>query len=433
MDVTSFNMAADLTGILGVFFIILSFIFTSALKSAKSKCLCSMLVSYAFLLLADMVSTYYRGDIQALTLRYTAATVNLALDTVLIILFIAFVQMDLNIKKTEWRWETVGMYAVLLPMLLLNLSNPVHHLVLYISPVTGEEVQEPLFLVSGVLVTLILWACLVEIIAHKEVPLRYRWALLFYCLIHMVTIMIQPWVKAGTTVVNLATLASLLVLYANFYSEQNRRFFQQELELQNARAVLVLSQIQPHFLFNSLAVVMDLCDTNPQEAKAALQELSDYLHFKITAMSSSYLVSFDEDIEFVQNYLKLEKRRFGDRLTVEYDIQATDFRIPLLTLQPLVENAVRHGISKRPEGGTIRITTRELEDCYSILLEDNGVGFDTTKAPDDSREHIGLSNVRTRLVALCRGSLTVHSIPGQGTTVEIRIKKEENSHANPGH
>lgn len=432
MDVTSFNMAADLTGILGMFFIILSFIFTSALKSAKSKCLCSMLVSYAFLLLVDMVSTYYRGDIQALTLRYTAATVNLALDTVLIILFIAFVRMDLNIKKTEWRWETVGMYAVLLPMLLLNLSNPVHHLVLYISPVTGEEVQEPLFLVSGVLVTLILWACLVEIIAHKEVPLRYRWALLFYCLIHMVTIMIQPLVKAGTTVVNLATLASLLVLYANFYSEQNRRFFQQELELQNARAVLVLSQIQPHFLFNSLAVVMDLCDTNPQEAKAALQELSDYLHFKITAMSSSYLVSFDEDIEFVQNYLKLEKRRFGDRLTVEYDIQATDFRIPLLTLQPLVENAVRHGISKRPEGGTIRITTRELEDSYSILVEDNGVGFDTTKAPDDSREHIGLSNVRTRLVALCRGSLTVHSIPGQGTTVEIRIKKEENSHANPG-
>lgn len=170
---------------------------------------------------------------------------------------------------------------------------------------------------------------------------------------------------------------------------------------------------------------MDLCDANPQEAKAALQELSDYLHFKMTAMSSSYLVSFDEDIEFVQNYLKLEKRRFGDRLTVEYDIQVTNFRIPLLTLQPLVENAIRHGISKRPEGGTIRITTRELEDSYSILLEDNGVGFDTTKAPDDSREHVGLSNVRTRLIALCGGSLTVHSVPGEGTTVEIRIKKEE--------
>lgn len=432
MDVTSFNMAADLTAILGMFFIILSFILSSTLKSAKSKCLCSMLVSYAFILLADMVSTYYRGDTQALALRYTASTVNLTLDTVMIGLFIAFLRMDLNIKKTEWRGETAGMYAVLLPMLLLNLSNSVHHLVFYISPVTGEEVQEPLFMVSGVVVVLILWACLVEIIAHKEVPLRYRWSLLFFCLSHMATIMIQPWVRAGTAVVNLATLASLLVLYANFYSEQNRRFLQQELELQNARSVLVLSQIQPHFLFNSLAVVMDLCDTNPQEAKAALQELSDYLHFKITAMSSSYLVSFDEDIEYVQNYLKLEKRRFGDRLTVEYDIQTTDFRIPLLTLQPLVENAVRHGISKRPEGGTIRITARELEDSYSILVEDNGVGFDPAKEPDDTREHIGLSNVRTRLVALCRGSLTVHSVPGQGTTVEIRIKKEDSTHENFG-
>ncbi len=425
MDIISFNLAADLTGILGMFFIILSFIGTSALKSSKSKCLCSMLVVYLFILLADMVSTYYRGNLQALTLRYTAATVILTLDTVMIAMFVVFMRMDLNIKKTEWRFEMTGIYAILLPILLLNLTNSVHHLVINISPVTGEEVQEPLFMVSGVLVALILWACLVEIIAHKKVLLRYRWPLMFYCLSHMVTILIQPWMKAGTTVVNLATLASLLVLCASFYSEQNRRISQQELELQNARAALVLSQIQPHFLFNSMAVVMDLCDTNPQEAKAALRELSDYLHFKMTAMSSSYLVSFDEDIEFVQNYLKLEKRRFGDRLTVEYDIQATNFRIPLLTLQPLVENAVRHGISKRPEGGTIRITTRELEDSYSILLEDNGVGFDTTKAPDDSREHVGLSNVRTRLIALCGGSLTVHSVPGEGTTVEIRIKKEE--------
>ena len=191
MDITSFNLAADLTGILGMFFIILSFVFTSTLKSPKSKCLCSMLVIYAILLLADMVSTYYRGDIQALTLRYTAATVNLALDAVMIILFIAFLRMDLNIKKTEWRGETAGMYAVLLPMLLLNLSNPVHHLVLYISPVTGEEVQEPLFMVSGVLVVLILWACLVEIIAYKKVLLRYRWPLMFYCLSHMVTMWVR--------------------------------------------------------------------------------------------------------------------------------------------------------------------------------------------------------------------------------------------------
>ena len=171
MDIISFNLAADLTGILGMFFIILSFVGTSALKSSKSKCLCSMLGVYSFILLADMVSTYYRGNLQALTLRYTAATVILTLDTVLIAMFVVFMRMDLNIKKTEWRFEMMGIYAVLLPMLLLNLTNSVHHLVINISPVTGEEVQEPLFMVSGVLVVLILWACLVEIIAHKKAGL----------------------------------------------------------------------------------------------------------------------------------------------------------------------------------------------------------------------------------------------------------------------
>lgn len=432
MDIASFSLAADLTGILGMLFIILSFAFTSSLKSPKSKCLCSMLVVYAFLLLADMVSGIYRGDTHALALRYTATTVNLALDVAMTGLFIAYLRLDLKLKKTQWHWETVGAYIVLLLILLTVLSNPVHHQVLYISPATGAETQQPLFLVSGVLTALILSMCLMEITAHKEVQPQYRWSLAFFCISHLLTIMAQPWMAAGTTAVNLATLASLLVLYTHFYSEQNQRFSQQELELQNARAVLVLSQIQPHFLFNSMAVVMDLCDTNPQEAKAALQELSDYLHFKITAMSSSYLVSFEEDMEFLQNYLKLEKRRFGTRLTVEYDIQAGGFQVPLLTLQPLVENAVRHGISKRPEGGTVRVASRELESCYSILVEDNGVGFDTAKTPDSSREHVGLSNVRTRLVALCGGSLTVHSIPGRGTTVEIKIRKENGRRANFG-
>ena len=232
----------------------------------------------------------------------------------------------------------------------------------------------------------------------------------------------------------MTSLFAILVLYASFYFEENQKYAQQEQELQNARAALVLSQIQPHFLFNSLAVVMDLCDTEPKEAKAALQELSDYLHYKMAALSSCYLVSFAEDMEFLYNYLKLEKRRFGPRLTVEYDIRVRDFQIPLLTLQPLAENAIRHGIRKRPQGGTLRVSTREVAGYYSILVEDNGVGFDPSRPPDGSRKHVGLENVRTRLAILCGGTMTVRSAPGVGTTVEITIRKEEETpHEHTGH
>ena len=110
-----------------------------------------------------------------------------------------------------------------------------------------------------------------------------------------------------------------------------------------------------------------------------------------------------------------------------------EYQMLKLTLQPLVENAIRHGISKRPEGGTVRVTSRHVGNRYSILVEDNGVGFDTSRAYDDSREHVGLASVCTRLNALCDGILVVRSTPGIGTTVEIIIqKKEDKPHENSG-
>ena len=317
-------------------------------------------------------------------------------------------------------------------MVLVAALNPIHRRLLSISAETGLAYRQNLYPLPRFLICIILGECLYRIILQKDVRWKNRMALGFFCLSHIIAILVE-FLLPGWDLVNMASLFSMLVLYTSFYAEQNLKYAQQELELQNARAALVLSQIQPHFLFNSIAAVMDLCDTDPKEAKAALQELSDYLHFKITAMSSSYMVSFAEDLEFLQNYLKLEKRRFGDRLTVEYDVRSTGFDIPLLTLQPLVENAIRHGISKRPGGGTIRVSSREVAGYYSVVVEDDGVGFDPSKEFDSSREHIGLSNVRTRLSALCGGTVTVRSTPGVGTRVEITIrKKEDNHHEYPG-
>ena len=275
-------------------------------------------------------------------------------------------------------------------------------------------------------------ACLYQVLIHREARWAPRFSLGFYCLVHIAALAVQPFVE-GASMVNIASLLSILVLASAYYAEQNQKYSQQALELQTTRAALVLSQIQPHFLFNSMAVVMDLCDTDPQEAKAALQELSDYLHYKISALSCNLLVSFAEDMEYLQNYLKLEKRRFGRRLQVEYDIQAQDFKVPLLTLQPLAENAIRHGLSKKPEGGTIRITTREIAEYYSILVSDDGVGFVPGEPYAADGEHVGLSSVRSRLAILCGGSLTVRSVPGGGTTVEITIRKEQEAdHENSG-
>ena len=432
MRLLSFNTAADLTGILGLIFIIFSFSFNSALKSKKSKCLCRLLLIFVGVMMSDLVAAIYRGKPDMVDTLYAAHAVNMVLNYCMVATFVYYLRMDLRLKPKEWWSETAAIHGVLGIMLLVAALNPIHRRLLTVSAETGLVYQQSLYPLPRFLICIILVECLYKIVLQKDVRWKNRLALGFFCLSHIIAILVEFFLP-GWDLVNMASLFSMLVLYTSFYAEQNLKYSQQELELQNARAALVLSQIQPHFLFNSIAAVMDLCDTDPKEAKAALQELSDYLHFKITAMSSSYMVSFAEDLEFLQNYLKLEKRRFGDRLTVEYDVRSTGFDIPLLTLQPLVENAIRHGISKRPDGGTIRVSCQEIAGYYSVVVEDNGVGFDPSKDFDSSREHIGLSNVRTRLAALCGGRITVRSTPGVGTRVEITIrKKEDNHHEYPG-
>ena len=119
---------------------------------------------------------------------------------------------------------------------------------------------------------------------------------------------------------------------------------------------------------------------------------------------------------------------------MEYEIETSDFFLPALSLQPLVENAVRHGVTKREEGGTIWVSTRESKEAYLVTIRDDGVGFDPARPQKDGREHVGIENVRSRLAAQCDGLLTIASRPGQGTVAQVRIPKttgqgKENPHA----
>ncbi len=110
---------------------------------------------------------------------------------------------------------------------------------------------------------------------------------------------------------------------------------------------------------------------------------------------------------------------------IEYDIQATDFEVPLLSVQPLVENAVKHGVGMKEDGGTVKIANKETENAYEIHVSDDGVGFDTSAPkPEDGRSHVGMENTKKRLHDMCGASITVESVPGKGTTARIIIPKQ---------
>lgn len=194
-----------------------------------------------------------------------------------------------------------------------------------------------------------------------------------------------------------------------------------ENELTQERIAIMLSQIQPHFLYNALIVIKQLCDIDPKEAKIAVVQFSKYLRANMDSLKSRRPIRFEKELDHVQNYLALEKKRFGDRLNVVYDIQESNFVLPTLSLQPLVENAVRYGVMRRSNGGTVTISTLREADHVLVVVTDDGVGYDPMQVQYDGRSHIGIENVRSRLKALCDGSMTIESTPGKGTRVTLHI------------
>lgn len=194
-------------------------------------------------------------------------------------------------------------------------------------------------------------------------------------------------------------------------------------ELEQSRIAVMLSQIQPHFLYNSLTSVMDLCDINPKQAKAAIADFADYLRGNLSSLKTENLISFRTELEHIEKYLRLEKLRFQDELEVVYDIQSTDFMLPSLSVQPLVENAVKHGVGQKVGGGTVNIHTYETEDNYIIRITDDGVGFEMGEYADDGSTHIGIENIKKRLDMMMNARLEIESKMGEGTIACILIPK----------
>jgi len=192
---------------------------------------------------------------------------------------------------------------------------------------------------------------------------------------------------------------------------------------------IMLTQIRPHFLYNSLTVIQDLCRTNPEQAETATIQFAKYLRGNMDALQTSSPIPFTEELEHTKEYLTLEQMRFEDKLTVRYDIQCDAFSLPPLTLEPIAENAVRHGVRGNIDvRGEVVIATREYPGCYEITVTDTGPGFDPEKLPKDpGRSHIGLRNVRDRLTQMCGGALNIVSTPGKGTCVTISIPKGANA------
>lgn len=200
---------------------------------------------------------------------------------------------------------------------------------------------------------------------------------------------------------------------------------QLERELEQANMAVMISQIQPHFLYNALNTIKSLIRRNPKAAEEAVIDFSYYLRGNMDSLSHTEPIPFRTEMEHIQHYCKIELLRFPDKLRLEYDIETDAFCVPTLSIQPLVENAIKHGVTKRPEGGTVWIRTYTDETHYIVSVEDDGVGFDPAAVlKKDGRSHVGLPNICYRLETMLHAAVDVKSKLGVGTTVTVRIPKQ---------
>ena len=195
-------------------------------------------------------------------------------------------------------------------------------------------------------------------------------------------------------------------------------------EMTNMRVKLMMAQIQPHFLYNTLSSIAYLCTEDPKQAEVATNEFAGYLKSNLKSINSRRPIPFAEELKHVENYLKIEKRRYTDRIKIAYDIETTDFNIPALALQTMVENAVRYGAEARYEPTTVTVSARETDTAFVVTVQDDGVGFDVSHTPEEDRLHIGIEGTRSRLASMVGGTLEIDSIIGVGTSVTMTIPKE---------
>ena len=268
--------------------------------------------------------------------------------------------------------------------------------------------------------------CISLFFRRKQLTKKQRAAFTVYLLIPLGCMLIQMF-SYGLLMIVIGTSVSAMIMFVFILMDQVDHSIRQQKENAAQQASITVLQMRPHFIYNTLMSIYYLCKQDAEKAQQVILDFSSYLRKNFTAIAKADAIPFEEELEHTRAYLAVEQARFKDQLLVEFDTPFTDFRIPPLTLQPIVENAVKHGMDPELEPLFISISTRRQDGYAEITVDDSGPGYQPV---DDNEPHIGLDNVRERLKMMCKGDLTISRRDCGGTIVTIRIPVQEDVHEN---
>ncbi|MDO4537052.1 MAG: histidine kinase [Coriobacteriales bacterium] len=287
----------------------------------------------------------------------------------------------------------------------------------YVSP-ENTYVRGPLYPIFLLPLVLILLLNLVGTIKRKNRLSRKVYNSFLIAILPMTLALIVQMFIDVFPLIDISYVLSTLAMFGLVVSDQIERNLMYQQEIANQRASIMVLQMRPHFIYNTLMTIYSLCNQDPQKARQVTADFTDYLRKNFNAVASENTVAFSAELEHTRAYLAVEQAQHEEMLLVDYDTQFTRFRVPPLTLQPIVENAVKHGMSLYV--GPLRVAVRTYHADHSsvIVVEDNGPGFDVAV---DSESHTTLTNIRQRLDLMCSGTLEIKGRDGGGTVVTITI------------
>lgn len=421
IDLINYGFAAvGLTvAIMGLF---LSFTMTYLSRQNKFffKTFFSIMIAYITADLLEQTFFYIPGDNFSVFTRIFLFFESLFSAFLLPLLTVNILQSSHKkaIRQPEFYVNTLLLFVYTIILIFTQFTNNIY----YISEdnMYHRGPLYPLLLLVPAIMMVVNFISLIR--CRKFLNKKQKAAFYCYLLIPLACMLVQMKFY-GLMLVVIGTAVSAMILFMFILNDQLDQYMKQREENLEAQASILVLQMRPHFIYNTMTSIYYLCEQDPQKAMKTIDDFTNYLRKNFSAVAKRGTIPFSEELSHVRTYLEIEKTRFEGNLFVDFDIPYTAFRIPPLTLQPIVENSVKYGVDPELNPLHITISTREVDSGSEITVSDTGPGFPENQEyeKDDREPHIALNNIRERLTLLCDGTLTI--TPGEegGTVVKIFI------------